>query len=80
MSTDADVIIVGGGTAGLVLATRLSEDPAIQVLVLEAGKDQTEDPRVITPGLWPSLLKTESDWNFLTVPQVSPHRAYLAFT
>ncbi|KAL2844537.1 glucose-methanol-choline oxidoreductase-like protein [Aspergillus pseudoustus] len=34
-----------------------------------AGQDQTEDPRVLTPGLWPSLIHTPSDWDFTSVPQ-----------
>lgn len=69
-SSAYDYVIVGGGTAGLVLATRLSEDPTTKVVVLEAGEDQTNDPRVTTPALWPMLLGTTSDWVEQTAPQV----------
>ncbi|KAL0941905.1 GMC oxidoreductase [Colletotrichum truncatum] len=69
MSAQYDFVIVGGGVAGLVVAARLSENPDIQVLVLEAGEDQTADPRVNIPALGPSLVKTSSDWQFQTVPQ-----------
>ncbi|KND86232.1 Versicolorin B synthase [Tolypocladium ophioglossoides CBS 100239] len=68
-----DYIIVGGGTAGLVLAARLSEDAASQVLVIEAGEDQTADPRITVPALWPTLLNTSADWRFQTVPQLRPN-------
>jgi hypothetical protein len=44
-----NIIIIGGGTAGLVVASRLAQDPTLQIVVLEAGQDQTEDPRVLTP-------------------------------
>lgn len=46
-----DFIIVGGGTSGLVVATRLSENPDIQVLVLEAGGNHLENPQVNIPAL-----------------------------
>lgn len=66
-----DYVIVGGGTAGLVVASRLSEDADVSVLVIEAGGDKSKDPLVTTPGLMGALYgKDEYDWNFLSVPQV----------
>ncbi|KAK3294558.1 uncharacterized protein B0H64DRAFT_463513 [Chaetomium fimeti] len=69
MTSQFDFVIVGGGTAGLVLAARLSEDANTQVLVLEAGEDLSADPRVNVPGMWPRLQGTESDWQLKSVPQ-----------
>ncbi|KAK5992328.1 Dehydrogenase [Cladobotryum mycophilum] len=64
-----DYIIVGGGTAGLVLAARLTEDATIRVLVLEAGEDQTSDPRTSVPAMWPELFN-ECGVKLRTVPQL----------
>ncbi|RYP46254.1 hypothetical protein DL768_007521 [Monosporascus sp. mg162] len=64
-----DFVIVGGGIAGLVLATRLSENPSQRILVLEAGADHSEDPRVKTPAFYSAKLKTEVDWGFQTTDQ-----------
>ncbi|OTA96506.1 putative GMC oxidoreductase [Hypoxylon sp. CO27-5] len=64
-----DFVIIGGGTAGLVLANRLSEDPTQRVLVLEAGNDLTGDLRVITPAFFQTLLESKADWTFQTEPQ-----------
>ncbi|KAI0966491.1 hypothetical protein F4678DRAFT_484281 [Xylaria arbuscula] len=64
-----DVIIVGGGTSGLVLANRLTEDPNLQVIVFESGEDRTADPTTLTPGSWPLLSNSPADWTFRTTPQ-----------
>jgi choline dehydrogenase-like flavoprotein len=64
-----DYIIIGGGTSGLVVANRLSEDPHIQVLVLEAGKDLSADPGVNIPAFWTSLLGSDADWQYKSVSQ-----------
>jgi choline dehydrogenase len=62
-----DTIIVGGGSAGCVLANRLSADPARRVLVLEAGRAAPLDSDV--PANWPMMFNTEVDWGYHTEPQ-----------
>jgi choline dehydrogenase-like flavoprotein len=65
-------IVVGGGTAGLVVASRLTEDSNVRVLVIEAGADRTSDPLVLTPGLVAAMYGNDDyDWNFTSVPQVT---------
>lgn len=67
-----DYIIVGGGQSGLVVASRLSEDSASTVLVVEAGADRRGDSRVNTPGMMTSLYDDPAyDWRHLTA--VQPH-------
>lgn len=70
-ATSFDYLIAGGGTAGLTLAARLTEDPKITVGVIEAGLDRSTDPKVLTPGLATSLWDDpDYDWLFKTTPQV----------
>lgn len=56
-----DFIVVGAGTAGCVLAARLSENPSLHVLLLEAGQRKAPDFSAVPPA-WPMLFGTEADW------------------
>ncbi|KAI1318211.1 hypothetical protein F5Y16DRAFT_406402 [Xylariaceae sp. FL0255] len=64
-----DFVIVGGGTAGLVIGSRLSEDPKLRVVIIESGEDQTKKPEALTPGMWMTLANGEMDWAFDMIPQ-----------
>ena len=69
-----DFVIVGGGTAGLVIAARLTEDPDITVGVIEAGKNRLGDMLVDTPAMFTQMLgNPEYDWMMFTTPQVWIH-------
>jgi choline dehydrogenase len=64
----SDVLIIGAGTAGAILASELSRDPGREVTLLEAGPDDT-DPRLADPQGWPFLMGSEFDWAYVTAPQ-----------
>lgn len=64
----ADYVVVGTGSAGSVIAERLSADPRNRVVVLEAGPKDT-DRRIHTPVTWLQLFRSEIDWDYLTEPQ-----------
>jgi choline dehydrogenase-like flavoprotein len=61
-------VTVGGGTAGCVVATRLSEDPGTKVLLLEAGDDGT-DIRLRVPIFGAGEVNGTRDWKYSTVKQ-----------
>ncbi|HEX9064974.1 MAG TPA: GMC family oxidoreductase N-terminal domain-containing protein, partial [Streptosporangiaceae bacterium] len=63
-----DYVIVGAGSAGCVLAGRLSENPAVSVLLLEAGPPDTAD-QIHIPAAVNLLFGSTYDWGFRTVPQ-----------
>jgi choline dehydrogenase len=63
-----DFIVIGAGSAGCVLAYRLSADGFARVLLLEAGGDDST-PEVHIPALFGTLFGTEMDWAYRTVPQ-----------
>ncbi|XP_059159190.1 alcohol dehydrogenase [acceptor]-like [Physella acuta] len=64
-----DFIIVGGGTAGCVVAGRLSEDRDVTVLLLEAGENDLGNNNVRIPGLAFLTLNSSVDWEYYTEPQ-----------
>ncbi|KZS95254.1 GMC oxidoreductase [Sistotremastrum niveocremeum HHB9708] len=64
-----DFIIVGAGAAGCVLANRLSEDPAVSVLLVEAGKSHLDELKSKIPMTFPQIFKTPQDWAYETIPQ-----------
>jgi len=64
-----DYVVVGTGSAGSVLAERLSADPRNQVVVLEAGGTDN-DRRIHMPVTWMQLFRSAIDWDYLTEPQL----------
>ncbi|MBO0775798.1 MAG: GMC family oxidoreductase N-terminal domain-containing protein, partial [Actinobacteria bacterium] len=63
-----DYVIIGAGSAGCVLAARLSENPAARVLLLEAGPPDDAD-EIHIPAALNRLFQTTYDWDFRTIPQ-----------
>lgn len=87
-NAEFDYVIIGGGTAGLALANRLSENASVQVAVIEAGSFyQITDPLLSsTPAgdvIWAGASPLDSnplvDWNFITEPQAGVNNRQLHY-
>ncbi|MFL5862680.1 MAG: GMC family oxidoreductase [Solirubrobacteraceae bacterium] len=78
MNDRFDYVIVGAGSAGCVLAARLSEDPDVSVALLEAGGEDTA-PEIGIPAFFPIMFKTELDWDLFSDPEpgMDHRRLYL---
>jgi choline dehydrogenase len=72
-----DYVVVGAGSAGAVIAARLTEDPSTRVLLLEAGGPADAD-EITIPAAFAALFKTRWDWNYQTTEQkqLNTRRAY----
>ncbi|PPQ91199.1 hypothetical protein CVT25_001215 [Psilocybe cyanescens] len=79
-SNTFDYVIVGAGTAGLVLASRLTEDANITVLVLEAGGNNADNSDIAIPFLAQTLTpNTNLDWNYTVTPQAGLNNRIFAY-
>ncbi|XP_060593361.1 glucose dehydrogenase [FAD, quinone]-like [Ruditapes philippinarum] len=72
VNSSYDYIIVGAGTAGSVIAARMSEDPNVSVLLIEAGGEETENLTYYNTPLFAQFLQnSKSDWAYYTTPQTN---------
>ncbi|RLM01980.1 hypothetical protein CFD26_109003 [Aspergillus turcosus] len=77
LAPEYDFIIVGGGVSGLVVANRLSEDPNVSVLIIEAGPSVLDNENVTNVDAYSRAFGTEIDWQFLSVPQIFGEKAQI---
>ena len=71
LKSEYDYIIVGAGSAGCVMAHRLSQDCRFSVLVIEGGGTNLEQDKIINPMLYVTNFGTDTDWGNKTVPQAN---------
>lgn len=64
-----DYLVIGGGTAGCIVAARLSEDPSVSVILVEAGPSDADEPRAHDIRRWAEMLEGEYDLDYRSEPQ-----------
>lgn len=69
-------LLVGAGTAGCVLANRLSEDPNIKVLLVEAGDEALNKDALRMPAMATEHQRTAIDWSYTIEPQNTACRSF----
>ncbi|MCY3726345.1 MAG: GMC family oxidoreductase N-terminal domain-containing protein [Rhodobacteraceae bacterium] len=79
MADTFDFIVVGGGSAGCVVASRLSEDPSVSVLLLEAGGSDRH-PLYHLPAGFAKMTKGIGSWGWETVPQINMKNRVFNYT
>jgi len=67
--TEVDYLIVGGGTAGCIVAARLSENPGVTVTVVEPGPTDADEPRALDIRRWAEMLEGEYDLDYRSIAQ-----------
>lgn len=69
--SEFDYVVIGGGSAGAAVAARLSEDPAVQVALIEAGPDDRGLDAILRLDRWMELLESGYDWDYPIEPQAN---------
>jgi choline dehydrogenase-like flavoprotein len=64
-----DYLVIGGGTAGCIVAARLAQDPAVTVGLVEWGPSDEHEPRARSIRRWAEMLESEYDLDYRSVPQ-----------
>jgi choline dehydrogenase len=77
--SDYDYIVIGAGSSGCVVVNRLTADPKVRVLLIEAGGPTSGDATVNTPGKWTSLIGSSFDWGYATEPQAGLQNRAITF-
>lgn len=69
------ILLVGSGSTGAVIASRLSEDPTVSVLLVEAGGSELNNDNIRVPLMVGALQGSNEDWGYYSIPQKYSHKA-----